>query len=58
MNVASQWIVVTTKRGVQCTSRTLEEGGRDRVGTRYSLSSQAGLEGKEDFSDQTPLALK
>ena len=29
-NAASQWIVVTTEHGVQCVSRTPEEGGRDR----------------------------
>ena len=40
-NAASQWIVVTTEHGVQCMSRTLEERGRDRGWTRYSLSSQS-----------------
>ena len=30
MNLASQWIDVTTEHEVQCMSRTLEERGRDR----------------------------
>ena len=30
MNLASQWIDVTTEHEVQCMSRTLEEQGRDR----------------------------
>ena len=49
MNIASQWIVVTTKHGVQCMSRTLEEGGRDRVGTRYSLRSQSWVGRERGF---------
>jgi len=41
MNVASQWMVLTTEHGVQCMSRTFEEGFRDREWSRYCLSSQS-----------------
>ena len=34
MNVASQWIVMTTKHGMQCMSRILEDG---RPGTEGGL---------------------
>ena len=41
MNVASQWTVVTTEHGMQSMSRALEEGDRNRGGTRSSLGSQS-----------------